>query len=70
MGHAKGVQKVKFFPKSGHLMLSASHDGSCKIWDVAKNKKCLRTYTGHSKAIRDVDFSPDGSKFLSAGFDK
>ena len=69
-GHAKGVQRVKFFPKSGHLMLSASHDGTCKIWDVLTHKKCLRTYTGHNKAIRDIDFNNDGSKFLSAGFDK
>lgn len=51
-------------------MLSASHDGSCKIWDLLTNKKCLRTYIGHSKAIRDVDFNNDGTKFLSAGFDR
>ena len=46
-GHSTGVTKVKFFPKYGHLMLSASHDGSCKIWDVMTTRKCLRTYMGH-----------------------
>lgn len=25
---------------------------------------------GHGKAVRDVSFSPDGTKFLSAGFDR
>jgi len=36
---------------------------------VAKNKTCAHSYIGHSKAIRDVQFSHDGKHFLSAGFD-
>jgi len=61
---------VRFFPKTGHLMLSASHDGTCKIWDVLTHRKCIRTYMGHSKAVRDVCFTNDGTKFLSAGYDR
>ncbi|TNV80538.1 hypothetical protein FGO68_gene16839 [Halteria grandinella] len=70
VGHNKGVQKIEFFPKVGHLMLSASHDGTVKIWDVLTHKRCLRTYMGHTKAVRDICFSNDGRRFLSAGFDK
>ena len=51
-------------------MLSASHDGTCKIWDVSTNRKCLRTYMGHSRAIKDICFSNDGRKFLSAAYDR
>jgi len=70
VGHNKGVQKIEFFPKFGHLMLSASHDNTIKIWDVLTHRRCLRTYMGHSKAVRDICFSNDGRRFLSAGFDK
>jgi pre-mRNA-processing factor 17 len=69
-GHERGIQRIKFFPKTGHLLLSASHDGTCKIWDVMTHKRCIRTYMGHSKAVRDICFTGDGRKFLSAGFDK
>lgn len=51
-------------------MLSASHDGTVKIWDVLTHRKCIRSYQGHTKAIKDVCFTSDGRRFLSAGFDR
>lgn len=68
--HAKGVSAVRFFPRYGHLLLSAGLDGVAKVWDVEKHHKCVRSYTGHSKGIRDICFANDGRSFLTASYDR
>ena len=70
-GHTKGVQALQYFPGTGHLLLSASMDGKCKIWDaVGSDMAVQRTYSGHSEGIRAIHMSNSGSHFLSSGFDR
>lgn len=72
VGHTKAVNRVRFFPTYGHILLSASMDTTIKIWDMRKDQEriCLRTMYGHTQAVREVSFNADGKTFLSCGYDK
>ncbi|KAJ2006349.1 hypothetical protein H4R26_001432 [Coemansia thaxteri] len=67
--HAGGVSAIRLMPGSGHLLLSSGMDGLVKIFDTQGSLSLLRTFTGHSKAVRDVSFAPDGTTFLSSSYD-
>lgn len=72
-GHNKGVQRIRLFPRTGHLLLSGGLDGKCKVWSFGKTGeelRVMRTYEGHRAAVRDVQFNHNGTKFVSASFDR
>lgn len=68
-GHNKGVQRIRLFPQTGHLLLSAGLDHKVKIWSIPE-KQVMRTYIGHSAAVRDVAFNNTGTQFASASYDR
>ncbi|OJJ06268.1 hypothetical protein ASPVEDRAFT_55947 [Aspergillus versicolor CBS 583.65] len=68
--HTKPISSLRFFPQSGHLLLSSAADGKAKIWDVYHSRELLRTFSGHSKAITDTDFNRTGRTFLTASYDR
>lgn len=80
-GHTKGVQCIELFPRTGHLCLSGSLDGKCKIWSLyddssdfggapGSGRGLRRTYSGHTEGVRSVDFNDAGDRFLSSSFDR
>ncbi|GBG34564.1 Guanine nucleotide-binding protein subunit beta-2-like 1 [Hondaea fermentalgiana] len=74
-GHDKGVSKIEFFPKYGHMLLSSSLDCTLKIWAVYESclgggRGLMRTYKGHKEPIRDHVFNKSGDKFVSSSYDR
>ena len=41
-----------------------------QLWDIYHEGNCLRTFMGHSQAVKDVAFNRSGERFLSASFDR
>ncbi|RXW18919.1 hypothetical protein EST38_g6937 [Candolleomyces aberdarensis] len=67
--HEAGSQEC-FIPKTGHMFISGSMDTKIKLWDIYTHGNCLRTFHGHTKAVKDICFSNDGRQFLSCAYDR
>jgi hypothetical protein len=67
--HSRQIHKLAFNPHQGHMLLSASHDGSVLLWDLRDQTPATRfasreRYKVNSGGIRDVKWSPnDGAEF-------
>jgi WD40 repeat protein len=66
-GHRGSVLDVAFSPDGRHV-LSASEDGTARIWS-ATTGKLERTLRGHSEAVDSAAYSKDGSRIATAGAD-
>ena len=66
-GHRDTVYTI-CWSQHGSQLLSASQDGTVKLWDVTK-RQSIRTFDDHEGSVRAAFWSPDGSRFASAGND-
>ncbi|KAL1918028.1 uncharacterized protein VTP21DRAFT_3294 [Calcarisporiella thermophila] len=63
------VNKVRWSLPHAHLLASAGADGILRIYDALRTKDCVREYR-HDGAVRDFQWSGDGQKIASGGYDK
>jgi WD40 repeat protein len=61
-GHSKDVSSAVFSP-DGELILTASPDGTARVWN-ATGGALLATLT-HGQPLASADFSPDGRRILT-----
>ncbi len=69
VAHSKPVTQIAFSPdhKGERYLVTGSEDGTAQIWSVESFRRLGSTNPG--QGIEDVDFSPDGEMFVTAGMD-
>ncbi|MCO5582536.1 hypothetical protein L7F22_036435 [Adiantum nelumboides] len=71
--HAGGNICLNRTHVEGSLLASGGLDCAARIWNAWRHKRsvgALRSFTSHSAAIKDMQWSPDGSSILTCGFDQ
>jgi serine/threonine protein kinase len=66
-GKMSSVGSTSFSPDSNFLV-SASNDGSVRIWDTNSGIE-IRRLTGHKDGVSSLSYSPDGKYIASASYD-
>jgi WD40 repeat protein len=65
-GHEGRVLSASFSP-DGQRIVTASVDGSAKVWDVAGNEEA--SLEGHEGVVTSASFTPDGQRIVTASED-
>ncbi|XP_041455463.1 WD repeat and SOCS box-containing protein 1-like isoform X1 [Lytechinus variegatus] len=65
--HRSVVRDIKFNPDGSLFLVSASHDGTLKVWDMKDDGNMVVTLKGHPKAVYGCAISPDSSMLASVG---
>ncbi len=66
-GHQGPILEAVFSP-NGERVLTASKDGTARLWDASSGKPLL-TLQGHSNWVTSATFSPNGERVLTASKD-
>ncbi|XP_022817744.1 DDB1- and CUL4-associated factor 10 isoform X1 [Spodoptera litura] len=65
--HADCVNCVKFL--DGRMFATCSDDTTIALWDVRNLKKKIRTLLGHSKWVKNIEFSVKDKLLVTSGLD-
>ncbi len=66
----EGLTSGPEFSPDGTLLAVADHGASvARVWDIVTGEEIL-SLVGHGEDVNEADFSPDGTRLLTAGSDK
>ncbi|KAF9181896.1 hypothetical protein BGZ51_005129, partial [Haplosporangium sp. Z 767] len=67
--HREGINHIEYAP-TGSVFITASQDGSIKVWDAISGKVVRTIDNAHTgKGVTTATISKNGKYILSAGFD-
>ncbi|RKO86430.1 WD40-repeat-containing domain protein, partial [Blyttiomyces helicus] len=67
--HSRAVNRICFNPAEASILLSASQDGTMKLWDLRAKNVARHTFEGKAESVRDVQFSPGNPFEFAAAFE-
>jgi WD40 repeat protein len=67
-GHSDFIVSVAFDPK-GDRVVTASRDGTARLWDALTGDPTGIVIRGHTAALTSVAFSLDGDRIITASWD-
>lgn len=71
--HLRSVNRLDWHPSNPALLLSASQDGTMRLWDIRSRSVGTGTpnkiFEPCSDSVRDASFSPFHHNYIAAGFD-
>ncbi|XP_023228174.1 WD repeat and SOCS box-containing protein 1-like isoform X1 [Centruroides sculpturatus] len=68
--HRSIVTDLSFSPDGSLILLSASYDGTLKLWDLNDNGNRFGTLSMNNKPIYSCAWSPNAKLMISVGMDK
>jgi len=69
MAHKAGVISLDFHPKNSNIILSGGMDSNHHLIDISRGV-ILQSWTDHKKYVVRTRFIPDGTKFITASYDR
>jgi WD40 repeat protein len=67
--HQRACHRLAFHPHDPFVFISASQDGTIKLWDLRTGGKSRHTFEGKAESARECQFNPVAPYEFSAVFD-
>ncbi|KAJ3177952.1 WD repeat-containing protein 24 [Gaertneriomyces sp. JEL0708] len=67
--HTRSINRITFHPIDPVLLLSASQDGTLRLWDLRAKSIARNAFEGKAESVRDVQFSPVNQYEFCAAFE-
>jgi WD40 repeat protein len=68
LGHTRALTSAVFSP-DGRQVLTASWDGTARLWETETGREVCRRFEGHAGQVYSAVFSSDGRHILTASGD-